>query len=73
MGLDEQGNDISHALHKASGTETRFIPNGRTWDMELQVVPYVEARKLSRNNTTTSTSASKPLELYPFSRPPHRV
>ena len=75
--LDDQGNDISHALHKASGTETRFIPNGRTWDMELQVVPYVEARKLSRNNTTTSTSTSSssttPRGLYPFSRPPHRV
>ena len=75
--LDEQGNDISHALHKASGTETRFIPNGRTWDMELQVVPYTEARKLPRNNTTTSTSTTSsritPLGLYPFSRPPHRV
>ena len=75
--LDEQGNDISHALHKASGTETRFIPNGRTWDMELHVVPYTEARKLPRNNTTTSTSTTSssttPLGLYPFSRPPHRV
>ena len=72
--LDEQGNDISHALHKATGTETRFIPNGRTWDMELQVVPYAEARKLL--NTTTATIAKmggSPLELYTFSRPPHRV
>ena len=79
--LDEQGNDISHALHKATGTETRFIPNGRTWDMELQVVPYAEARKLLNTTTATiekmgrapSTSSTTPLGLYPFSRPPHKV
>ena len=70
--LDSEGNDISHALHKESKMETPFIPTGRTWEMELEVVPYKIAQQfLGKQSKSSSSSSSVPLS--PFSRQPRRV
>eukprot|EP00971_Amphidinium_carterae_P044433 873851-Amphidinium_carterae.3 len=37
---DEHANDISHALHKETGTKTSFVFRNRTWDLDLVVQPH---------------------------------
>ena len=44
--LDENGQDLSYALHVKTGDRLEFVRRGRGWDLEVAVLPYARAKPL---------------------------
>ena len=47
--IDDNGKDLSHAEHRKTGERVNFVPNGRCWDIEAEVVPYKEVQTALRS------------------------
>ena len=61
---DDEGNDISHAIHKKSGEILPFYIKNKVWKFDMEVEPYQKPQPKAKAKASAGTKpAEKPVTI----------